>query len=259
MTVNRGLLGQIEADLLAGKPLADLLRKTMLLGQRAGSPELRDWATQELKGYNGDVREVPPFRTINAPMLLDGQSGFNLIRGQHIPLRELPDFVQESLGDGVPLRMGVGELEAWLQRGETVRMSVPGGDVLAEMYKNEEEMQQVHSIYWSISPALIASVLDQVRTALTELIGELVGVVPQDSIPTSEQATQAVNIAVHGHRAQITVTAAQATGDASVAKIESATPQPVESGWWTRARKIAAVIVGIATIVGAVAAVLVLF
>jgi hypothetical protein len=40
---DQGLLREIERDLLDGKPLADLLRKCVVLGGRAGSPKLREW------------------------------------------------------------------------------------------------------------------------------------------------------------------------------------------------------------------------
>jgi hypothetical protein len=47
-----GLLTQIEQDMLdEGKPLGAALRRCMLLGSRTGSPQLREWATLELKGY----------------------------------------------------------------------------------------------------------------------------------------------------------------------------------------------------------------
>lgn len=42
------LLAEVERDLLDGKPLADLLRKCVILGGRSGSHELRDWASKEL-------------------------------------------------------------------------------------------------------------------------------------------------------------------------------------------------------------------
>ena len=71
------LLSEIERDLLGGKPLADLLRKCVVLGGRSSSVELRDWASRELRGYNvGD--DLPSYRTVGAlfsPMLLqEGQS-----------------------------------------------------------------------------------------------------------------------------------------------------------------------------------------
>ena len=43
------LMAQIERDLLDEKPLDTLLRKLILLGGSAGSPELRNWASVELR------------------------------------------------------------------------------------------------------------------------------------------------------------------------------------------------------------------
>ena len=49
------LMAQIERDLLDEKPLDTLLRKLILLGGSAGSPELRNWASVELRGYGRDA------------------------------------------------------------------------------------------------------------------------------------------------------------------------------------------------------------
>lgn len=45
------LLDQIEDDAVNGRPIADTLRKAVILGGKARSTALRDWATKELKGY----------------------------------------------------------------------------------------------------------------------------------------------------------------------------------------------------------------
>lgn len=42
MAPEQTLLAEIERDLLEGKPLADLLRKCIMLGGRSGSQDLRD-------------------------------------------------------------------------------------------------------------------------------------------------------------------------------------------------------------------------
>ena len=68
------LLAEIERDLLDGRALADLLRKCIMLGGRSGSQELRDWAGKELRGYDPDD-ELPPYRVVSAPIMLDGISG----------------------------------------------------------------------------------------------------------------------------------------------------------------------------------------
>lgn len=66
------LLGQIERDLLDDRPLADVLRKVIVLGGRAGSGELRDWASLELDGYAGRTEPIPAYRGVAAHIQIDG-------------------------------------------------------------------------------------------------------------------------------------------------------------------------------------------
>lgn len=104
---------------------------------------------------------------------------------------------------------------------------------------------------------MIIGILDQVKTALAELIGELIAATPssQDT-PTAEQAAQAVNVAISGSKgARVTVTTQQ-SGESSLL---ATPPQDTEPAWWNRGRKIGAAIVGLSTIIGAIAAVVVLF
>ena len=258
MVASRGLLNEIEEDLLSGKPLSDLLRKTIILGGRAGSAELRDWASRELKGFVGtSMEEMPEHRVIMAPLLADAVTGSSQVTGQPLPSGSLPDFAKE-ITEEFPVRQGVGELEAWVQKGKTVNIAVPGSEVIGAHIDRASgnPWQKIYSIYWAISPEVLAGVLDRIRTALAELIGELIVAEPTSGTPTPEQAAQAVNVAVHGSKARVTVTTAQSTQGGSAAV---APPQQAESGWWTRSRRIGAFIVGAATIIGAAAAVFVLF
>jgi hypothetical protein len=49
------LLNEIEAGALDRQtPLGDVLRKVIALGGKAGSTELRDWVTRELRGFKAD-------------------------------------------------------------------------------------------------------------------------------------------------------------------------------------------------------------
>lgn len=236
------------------------MRKTIILGGRAGSAELREWASRELKGFLGTAADdMPPNRIIEVPMLMDAVTGSALVKGQLLPFRSLPDWAQEGFVDGrFYLRQGVGELEAWAQRSEAILIVVPGAEIIGAHLDRASgnPFQQIHSIYWAIMPETIAGVLDKIRTALAELIGELIVATPANSIPTAEQATQAVNVAVHGAKARVTVTTAQTTGGA--AQVNSVTDDDREPSWWTGSRRIGAFIVGLATVVAAVAAVLVL-
>ena len=55
----------MERDVLSDRPLAETLRKCIVLGGRAGSTELRDWASKELRGYYGDSA-LPQYRQVPA-------------------------------------------------------------------------------------------------------------------------------------------------------------------------------------------------
>jgi hypothetical protein len=46
--MSKGLLAQIEAGVLGDEPLPSLLQKCIVLGGRAGSEKMRDWARKEL-------------------------------------------------------------------------------------------------------------------------------------------------------------------------------------------------------------------
>ena len=54
-----GLLAQIEVGVLDDSvPLSSLLQKCIVLGGKAGSEKMRDWARQELNGYQ-DLQSIP--------------------------------------------------------------------------------------------------------------------------------------------------------------------------------------------------------
>jgi AbiTii len=259
MAQHRGLLGDIESDLLSDRPLADVLRKVVILGGRAGSAELREWASQELKGFFGvDTDKLPPYRIIVAPILANATTGSTHVQRQPIPYSGLPDYVREQMPEELPVRNGVGELEAWVKQGEPISISLPGAEVIAAHLDRASgnPFQNIYQLYWSISPVVVSGILDQIRTALAELVGELIAATPESQeTPTREQAAQAVSVAVSGSKNRVTVTTQQSGASSSVA-----TPPPEEEPtWWTRGRKIGAVVVGVFTIIGAIAAVLVLF
>lgn len=79
--MTKPLVEQIEEDALdSKKSVADALRKCIALGGRAGSEELRSWASQELQGYQ-KRDDVPEYRIIAAPIVIDGIAGYNYITG----------------------------------------------------------------------------------------------------------------------------------------------------------------------------------
>lgn len=95
MATDSSLLAEIERDVLDGRPLADLLRKCIMLGGRSGSQDLRYWAGKELRGYQGDT-DLPPYRSVSAPILIDAVTGNSWVKGQSVPESGLPDFVRDA-------------------------------------------------------------------------------------------------------------------------------------------------------------------
>jgi hypothetical protein len=91
--------------------------------------------------------------------------------------------------------------------------------------------QTIMALYWDVNAARIAGVLDQIRTNLVRLVSEMCATMSDNqSMPSSEQAAQAVNVVLHGgKRNQVTVASAQADGGA-IASIKPA-GELKETGW----------------------------
>jgi AbiTii len=247
------LIAQIEQDALADKvPVATALRKCVVLGGKSGSEPLRDWATRELKGYGGDD-ELPDYRIIRAPLMVDGIAGNVQVSQQQIAPSSIPDFARERVNEELELRDGVGSLEALAKR-DDIKLQPPMASDLVRLMNHESEnpYQHIVSLYWGVSPAVLHGVLDQIRTALTQLVAELRANMSQgEQVPSADAANQAVNVVVTGKRSQVNVTTAQAGGQGTAsATVQNAAPP--ESGFWTRWRKIGAFIVGAATVAGVV-------
>src|SRR4051812_4548435 len=90
MTKKLSLLEEIEqAALDDSADITGALRKCVALGGQSGSETLRAWATRELKGYSGSD-ELPEYRSVGAPIALDGVTLNTHIRGQQIRPGALP-------------------------------------------------------------------------------------------------------------------------------------------------------------------------
>jgi hypothetical protein len=247
------LLAEIERDALDDDvPVATTLRKCIVLGGKSGSEELRDWATRELKGYHGED-DLPEYRIVPAPLLVDGFSGNAHVTRQPFPPSGLPEFAQENIKEEVQLRDGVGSIEALVQQEEIKLAPAMAADLVRYMNaKSEVPFQEITHLYWGVSPAAIQGVLDQIRTALTQLVAELRANMPAgEEVPSAEAADQAVSVVVTGKRSKVNVTTAQTTGDSSPATPFVESPSE-ESGFWTRWRRVGAFIVGLAAVGGVV-------
>lgn len=236
MTSCSGAVGDLEADLVSGRPLADVLRKVVILAGQVGSVELRDWATWELRGYSGiDASDLPPYRQILAPILLDGISRGGMVQRQPLPYAALPDFVRESMAEELPVRQGVAELEAWSRQSEGIKLGLPGWEIIAELMTSEsgDPHQRILAIYWSMEPVVAVGILDDIRTQVTARLTELV---PATSSPGPDDSMAEEK-------------------DVAVVVADNSQVAPTR---WQRWRVVGAVIVGVATVIGSVAAVLAL-
>lgn len=256
---DRNLLRQIEQAILDDSTTTtSILRKCIILGGRAGSTELREWAAKELRGYElGD--ELPSYRIADAIMRIDGQAGFHLIKGEIIGPEDLPEVVRETGGydNTLQFRQGLGELEAHARcHNDTVRFTRESGSQIVKMmnYDLRSSPRMVHTLYWEVSRQAVEGIVEQVRTSLAELVGELLATLPPDAdTPSKQAADQAVQYIVSGKRNILNVTTAQATSG-STSTVLSAEHPPTEDGWWTRWRK-RGLLIGLATVVSGAAAV----
>ncbi|MDQ1060416.1 hypothetical protein QFZ23_004317 [Arthrobacter globiformis] len=242
------ILSQIERDLLSDRALATVLRKLILLGGKSGSSELQDWASRELRGYDND-ENLPSYRLLPAPIQIDGVVSNGMVKHQTISLSRFPDFVREDLQERVPIRAGVGEIQALIdsnQEERTVHLQVPGAMVLAEMIDHGNPSQRTTAVYWAVSVTALEGLLDQIKTRLAELIAELRSVTsPLQALPTASQATHAVNFIVRGIGSRVNIT--QASGGSKI-EMGQPTKERPEPRFWTLGKRISAIAVGAATI-----------
>jgi AbiTii len=257
MTKKLSLVEQVERDALDGRAsLADALRKCVALGGQAGSEDLRDWASRELQGYEG-VSDMPAYRTIVAPIVIDGLAGNIHITGEQISVHDLPEVAQGSISEELVIRQGVGELEELIRAaragGESVRLGLPGGAELAKLmtYEFPNRFRAVERIYWNVSPIVLVGIVDQIRNRLVALVAEVRAVAPDPASPSGEAVTNAVQVAVYGKARDIHISAPQASGPVSTAVVSASGE---DKPWWRRAKVLWSIAVGGATIVGVIIA-----
>jgi hypothetical protein len=240
------LLQDIQSGALDSRvSITALLRKVIALGGQAGSAELRDWATKELRGYDPED-ELPSYRVLTAPLLMDAATMRGQIRGQALSPSQLPDFAQDRINNTVHWREGIGQVEVLVRRtagDDPVRLQ-PGlaQELVHYMNASGQWQGQIERIYWGVSPAVLEGMIEQVRTTLTVLTAEITAHLPDgSSLPPAEVATNAINVAVSGRRHRVVVTTAQ----------ESSTVTPAEPDGRRWLASAGAVLLGLVAIVGA--------
>lgn len=245
------LLREIQKGALDGSTsISDLLRKCVALGGAAGSPRLIEWASAELTGYKGTI-ELPSYRKVSAPLLIDGITGWQQITRQHIAPSALPKFVHEHITEEVEFKHGVGTLEEFAaQQGDAVLISPPGSAELIRYWNQEQnsDTQSVHRLYWSVSKSEVVGILHQIRNRLVQLIAEFE--IEYDSGAPAEQAVERAVQITMGDGGNLAIVSSD-RGSSSGVEIGT-TKSPLDEPKWTVGRKIWAAAVGSAGIAGAI-------
>lgn len=212
-----GLLAQIEAGVLDDSvSLSSLLQKIIVLGGKAGSEKMREWARHELNGYVGSDVELPEYRRIHSALYarITNRVGFNGI-SQQINPSDLPDFMTEKADlEEAILGNGIGELEALVAQaedsGKTHHLSPAWASVVVAYLNKHAVMNEfsvVAAVYWEVSNASLKGLLVKVRTALAELVAELASLTPDgQEVPTRAAADQATQYVITGERPTINIT-----------------------------------------------------
>jgi hypothetical protein len=233
------LLGDIEAGALDSRvPIADLLRTTIALGGRAGSAELLDWATRELKGYTPDD-ELPEYRKVVAPLHLDLANMRWVVKGQQVSPSELPDFAQDKINNDVNLYMGIAEIEKLARQADAddaVKLQPPLAAELVH-YMNAKQMAngRIERLYWAVAPVALEGVVDQVRTALTVMVAEIHANIPDGTdTPPAEVATNAIHFAVTGKRNKVSFAAPQGGSIMTPAPAQDDESEQSKLGHWLK-------------------------
>ncbi|MGH3885832.1 MAG: hypothetical protein ACRDSZ_04550 [Pseudonocardiaceae bacterium] len=260
---NRSLLAELEAGLRDDKSSAtSLLQKCILLGGQAGSERLRGWAHLELKGY-GNAETVPDYRTVGAVICIDGATFRGYITGQQISPTALPEVAQGFMTETPTLTNPISEFEELSRSPDsTVMLSPSGAQDLVRLWNHENQSgDQITRLYWKVSRSSITGIVTGVRTALAELVGELLDATVDDQPPSKQAVDAAVHCLITGDRNTVTVVGSQTTtnGNSTITVTGSSDhPTADKETWWQRWRK-RGLIIGLATVVAAVAAVLQLY
>jgi hypothetical protein len=134
-----------------------------------------------------------------------------------------------------------------------VNLTLPSAQSILAVMNDRigDPYQHLTAIYWSVSPSALSGTLDQIRTKLVELLVEIKAGIPGgESTPSADLADQAVQLVVNGKGHRITVAQSRASKQAAI----SAPMEPNEPHehplWW----KTGAIVVGVATVVGALVA-----
>ncbi|OMC33427.1 hypothetical protein A5739_08790 [Mycobacterium colombiense] len=215
--------------------LAALLRMTKVLAARTDTPPLIDWVDNELGGYPSDAI-IPEYRGPFPTQVLTHWSGpFGAeVKNLPYPSTALPEDMRQA-GFDYTFYQAVSELERLAATQEILRApwSAESVAILNQMMDSGYitsgvPMHGLVGAYQQITPALIVSVLDQVRTRVLSFALELEKTAPHAGEPGAAVAdasvvTHIVNTHIYGHGNVVAIDSpgAQQLGGVKVDDLES--------------------------------------
>ena len=191
--------------------IASLLRQVKVLGVRTGTQALSKWVDHELHGYPNDM-DLPDYRGPFQTQVLSNWSGpySSMIRNAPLAPSAFPKVLREVGAFEIEFRESVSELER-LSANDGPLSYNWGTDVIGHLnlliqrgkLPELAAMAPMHglvSAHRVVSPALITSVLDQVRTRVLGLALDIERVAPEAGEPGADLKDEhAVQNIVHAY------------------------------------------------------------
>lgn len=206
-----GILKSLREQVLdETQSLPGLLRKCLALGAVTGSEDLRAWATNELKGYDGDS-SLPAYRSITAPLFIDTLSatgsGALHRQGQQINHLQIPSKLRQYVPESLDFRQSVEELVqmAEASKDESHKIGYAVFSLVMSRWNAQMPMgQELTGMYYGVGPSSLAGIVGAVRTTLLEMVIDMTKDVPLDTLPSRAKVDSVVKVHVGNNEVNIT-------------------------------------------------------
>jgi len=186
-----GLIEQLQAEALdSTKPIADLLRKALVVAKKLGISDFENWISAELNGYR-DIENIPPYREVSGVL-----KGYDPSVGW-IPAMAMDEKLANALGKR-KIKESISNLES------LVKQSDNGYVIIQYPSKIENFLMKIGS--YEAKPGLfvgvntIEGVLDTVRNMVLmwALKLEQEGIIGEGmNFSKKEQEKAANNTSIH--------------------------------------------------------------
>jgi hypothetical protein len=146
--------------------------------------------------------------------------------------RQMRDMIREKfdLEDAI-LGEGIGMLESMAGQGTQEHQLIPPWSTFIADTLNKINVTpgtHVAEVYWSVSNASLQGILVRIRTALADMVAELITLTPQDQeVPDRLAADQAIQFVITGDRPTIHFSSQHAADGGTNVTVAESAPGPV--------------------------------